>query len=116
MIDLQADLMRYTVDTIAGLAFGAQVNTLESDDDVIQHHLNKIFPALFRRILAPVPVWRFVRSAADRQLERSMGEVNSAVAGFVRQARERLLVDPLLREQPGNLLEVMIVAADEPGS
>ena len=57
-----------------------------------------------------------MRSAADRQLERSMGEVNSAVAGFVRQARERLLVDPLLREQPGNLLEVMIVAADEPGS
>ena len=116
MIDLQADLMRYTVDTIAGLAFGAQVNTLESDDDVIQHHLNKIFPTLFRRILAPVPVWRFVRSAADRQLERSMGEVNSAVAGFVTQARERLLVDPLLREQPGNLLELMIVAADEPGS
>ncbi|NDG41702.1 MAG: cytochrome P450, partial [Betaproteobacteria bacterium] len=31
-IDLQADLMRYTVDAIAGLAFGAEVNTLESDD------------------------------------------------------------------------------------
>ena len=29
-IDLQADLMRYTVDTIAGLAFGAEVNTLET--------------------------------------------------------------------------------------
>ena len=115
-IDLQADLMRYTVDTIAGLAFGAQVNTLESDDDVIQHHLNKIFPAIFRRILAPVPVWRFVRFAADRQLERSVGEVNSAVTGFVRQARERLRADPSLRERPGNLLEVMIVAADEPGS
>jgi len=35
-IDLQADLMRFTVDAIAGLAFGADVNTLESDDDVIQ--------------------------------------------------------------------------------
>jgi len=43
-IDLQADLMRYTVDTIAGLAFGAEVNTLESDGDVIQQHLDKIFP------------------------------------------------------------------------
>ncbi len=37
-IDLQADLMRYTVDTIAGLAFGAEVNTLQSDEDVIQTH------------------------------------------------------------------------------
>jgi cytochrome P450 len=49
-IDLQADLMRFTVDAIAGLAFGAEVNTLESDEDVIQKHLNRIFPAsrLFR--------------------------------------------------------------------
>lgn len=115
-IDLQADLMRYTVDTIAALAFGAQVNTLASDDDVIQQHLNKIFPALFKRVLAPVPVWRFVRSAADRQLERSIAEVNSAVAGFVQQARQRLQADHLLREYPRNLLEVIIVAADEPGS
>ena len=45
-IDLQSDLMRFTVDTIAGLAFGAEVNTLESDGDVIQKHLDKIFPAL----------------------------------------------------------------------
>ena len=47
-IDLQPDLMRYTVDTIAGLAFGAEVNTLESDGDVIQQHLDKIFPALLQ--------------------------------------------------------------------
>ena len=50
-IDLQGDLMRYTVDTVSGLAFGAEVNTLESDDDVIQRHLDKIFPAIFRRIM-----------------------------------------------------------------
>ena len=48
-IDLQADLMRYTVDTIAGLAFGAEVRTLESDADVIQQHLDKFFPEVFRR-------------------------------------------------------------------
>ena len=116
VIDLQADLMRYTVDTIAGLAFGAQVNTLESDDDVIQQHLDKIFPALNKRILSPVPIWRFMRSAADRQLERSIAQVNSAVAGFIEQARQRMQVDPLVREHPRNLLEVMIAAADEPGS
>ena len=115
-IELQADLMRYTVDAIAGLAFGAEVNTLESDGDVIQQHLDKLFPALFRRILAPLPIWRFVRSRADRRLELSIAEVKRAVAGFIAQARERLVADPSLRAQPRNLLEAMIVAADQPGS
>lgn len=115
-IDLQADLMRYTVDTIAGLAFGAEVNTLESDGDVIQQHLDKIFPALIKRILAPIPTWRIVRMPADRRLERGVVEVKAAVAGFIDQARARLQADPALREHPRNLLEAMIVAADEPGS
>jgi cytochrome P450 len=44
VIDVQGDLMRYTVDVIAGLAFGADINTLEGDEDVIQHHMDKIFP------------------------------------------------------------------------
>ena len=115
-IALQADLMRYTVDTIAGLAFGAEVNTLESSGHVIQQHLDKIFPALFRRVLSPLAIWRFVRSSADRQLERSIAEVNAAVAGFVQQARARMQANPALREHPRNLLEAMIAAADVPGS
>lgn len=115
-IDLQADLMRFTVDTIAGLAFGAEVNTLESDQDVIQRHLNKIFPAVFKRIFAPVPIWRFVRTAADRQLERSIVEIKVAVEGFIAQARARMQANPTLREHPGNLLEAMIAAADQADS
>ena len=115
-IDLQADLMRYTVDAIAGLAFGAEVKTLDSDGDVIQQHLDKIFPALFKRIFAPVATWRFVRLPADRRLERSIAEVKAAVAGFIAEARARLAADPALLEHPGNLLEAMIVAADQDGS
>ena len=115
-INLQADLMRFTVDTIAGLAFGAEVNTLLSDDDVIQRHLDKIFPALFRRILAPVAYWRWFRLPADRALDRSLIEVNAAVTAFVAQARARLAATPQLRAHPGNLLEAMLVAADEPDS
>lgn len=115
-IDLQSDLMRFTVDTIAGLAFGAQVNTLESGEDVIQQHLDKIFPALFRRITAPFPVWRYFPSKADRELKRSMIQVNLAVTGFINEARARLNAQPSLREHPANLLEAMIAAADREGS
>jgi cytochrome P450 len=115
-IDLQADLMRYTVDTIAGLAFGAEVNTLETDGNVLQHHLDKIFPALHRRLFSPLPTWRWWRSAADRELERGVAEVNKAVDHFIALARARLAADPGRRERPENLLEAMLVAADEPGS
>jgi len=115
-IDLQADLMRYTVDTIAGLAFGAEVNTLQSDADVIQNHLNRLFPAVYKRIFSPLPTWRYFPTAADRALRRSVAEVNSAVEGFVAQARARLQADPALRARPANLLEAMLVAADEPDS
>ena len=115
-IDLQADLMRFTVDAISGLAFGSEVNTLESDEEIIQQHLDKIFPALFRRMLAPLPTWRWWKTRADRQLDASVVEVNAAIDGFVGAARQRLAGDPARRAAPANLLEAMIVAADDPGS
>jgi cytochrome P450 len=114
-IDLQADLMRYTVDTVAGLAFGTEVNTLESDSDVIQQHLNKIFPALFRRLFAALPTWRWWKSPADRELDRSVAAVAAAIQDFIAAARTRL-EDPARRAAPKNLLEAMIVAADDPQS
>jgi cytochrome P450 len=111
-IELQPELMRFTVDAIAGLAFGADVNTLESDDEIIQRHLDKIFPALFRRVFSIVPWWRWFPREADRELDRSVVAVNEAIAGFIAQARARLGADPLRRTRPPNLLEAMIVAAE----
>jgi cytochrome P450 len=115
-IVLQSDLMRYTVDTIAGLAFGAEVDTLGADGDVIQQHLDKVFPALFRRITAPIPLWRIFPSRADRALVRSMVEVNKAVDNFIAQARLRMQAEPQRYTQPQNLLEAMLAAADRPDS
>jgi cytochrome P450 len=115
-VALQADLMRFTVDAVAGLAFGEDVNTLQSDEDVIQQHLNRIFPMLFKRIFAPLPLWRWWPSAEDKALTHSVAEVNVAVQGFIAKARARMAANPGLREEPGNLLEAMLVAADEPGS
>lgn len=115
-VDLQADLMRFTVDAIAGLAFGTDVNTLESDEDVIQRHLDKIFPKLFTRMVAGLPYWRWFKLPSDRALERSLAAVNQAIDGFVADARARLAAEPARRAAPQNLLEAMVAAADEPGS
>ena len=111
-IELQPELMRFTVDAIAGLAFGADVNTLESDDEIIQQHLDKIFPAVFERVFSMLPWWRWFPREADRQLERSVIAVNEAIAAFIAQARTRLTDDPQRRTRPPNLLEAMIVAAE----
>ncbi len=115
-IDLQADLMRFTVDTIAGLAFGAKVNTLESDGDLLQKHLDKIFPAIFNRMFAALPTWRYVPTREDRDLKVALRETMVAVNGFVAQARERMDRRRELVDHPENLLEAMIAAADQPGS
>ena len=115
-IDLAADLKRYTVDIIAGLAFGTDVNTIESGEDVIQRHLDVILPAVARRSMSLFAHWRYVRLPADRRLERSVGALKQAVDGFIAQARGKLAADPSRRTHPRNLLEAMIVAADDPGS
>ena len=115
-IDLQADLMRYTVDVTAGLAFGADINTIESDEEVIQRHLDKVLPALFRRLMAPVSYWRYLRLPADRALGRHLGELHRAVDGFIRAARARMAANPKLRKEPTNLIEAMIAARDTPDS
>jgi cytochrome P450 len=115
-IPLQADLMRFTVDAIAGLAFGKDINTLESGEDVIQRHLDKVLPAIFRRVLSLVPYWRWFKLESDRELERSVAVINSTILEFVAQARQRLHDEPSRHEQPRNLLEAMIAAADQPDS
>ncbi len=114
-VNLQSDLMRFTVDAISGLAFGVDVDTLSSKDDVIQRHLDKILPTIWRRTHAIVPYWRWFRLPSDRALDRSVAEVNKAIRGFMADARERLK-EPARRAAPQNLLEAMLIAADEPGS
>lgn len=116
-VDLQTELMRFTVDAISGLAFGIDVDTLSSSssEDIIQKHLDKVMPAIWRRTNAIVPYWKLFKLPQDRALDRSMVEVNKAIKGFIAAARERL-ADPARRAAPQNLLEAMLLAADEPGS
>ena len=116
-INLQADLMRFTVDAISGLAFGKDINTLQAGDDIIQRHLDKLLPNVFKRAFAPIPIWRIYKRRIDRELEASVAVINTKLQEFVAQARVRLRDEPLQPEQPPrNLLEAMIVAADQPDS
>jgi cytochrome P450 len=116
VIDLSADLKRYTVDVIAGLAFGTDVNTLESDENALQACIDDILPAISRRGFTLLPYWRWFRLPQDRRLDRSVLALREAVSDLIAQARGRLTTNPALQSKPSNLLEAMLVAADQPGS
>lgn len=115
-IDLGAELRLYTVDIVAGLAFGSDVNTIEHGDNAIQRHLDRILPAVARRSLAPFPYWRYVKLARDRRLEHSVAAVRVAVDELVTQAKERMPRDPERGARPRNMLEAMLAAAAQDDS
>jgi cytochrome P450 len=114
--DLQADLMRYTVDVTSALAFGQDLNTLESDDaQRIQTHLNHVLPALFRRVLAPLPYWKYFPTRADKEVAGHLQALREAVQGFMAATRRTLAAQPELRARPVNLIQAMVAAADDQG-
>jgi len=91
-IDLTADLMRYTVDVTAGLAFGADINTIESDEDVIQRHLDKVLPALYRRVLSPFPWLPVLPTPANLRLRR-LGDFPSYLGDVGGDAADHLALE-----------------------
>lgn len=113
-IDLQAQMMRYSVDVTSGLAFGADVNTLETED-ALQAHLDKVFPMLRRRINMPIPYWHWFKLPIDREFDVHLERVHAAVRDFIAAARGRMDADPALRERPNNLIEAMLAAHDAGG-
>ena len=115
-IDVQEDLMRYTIDVTSNLAFGYDVNTLEDKGDDIQRHLEKVFPMVNRRINAPFPYWHFVKLPADRALDDALVAIRKALAEFIAHSRERLMRSPELATHPTNFLEAMLAAHDVGGA
>jgi cytochrome P450 len=109
-VDAQRDLMRFTVDVTSGLAFGTDLNTLERQGDVIQQHLEKVFPILARRVFAPFPHWRWVRLPADRAVDAAMTAVYSLVNELVSEARARVASDRERGSSPSNFLDAMVAA------
>lgn len=113
LFELEPELMRYTVDITAGLAFGSDINTMENDGEIIQEHLSDVFRMLQKRLLAAVPYWHWIRFEEDRRLQQDLRAVAEAVSGFIEAARRRMDADPERRRHPCNLLEAMIAARDE---
>jgi len=109
-------LSAFTVDVTSALAFGHDLNTLERGDDVLQGHLHHVFHMTNRRLFFSFPYWRYVKLPADRELDRSIEEIEKAVMGFMEETRRRISARPELREKPENFLESMIAAQETEGA
>ncbi|OUS30238.1 hypothetical protein A9Q99_07135 [Gammaproteobacteria bacterium 45_16_T64] len=111
-IDIQQDLMRYTVDVTTFLAFGYDGNTLENDNDIIQQHLEHLLPAVNRRINAPFPYWQFFKLPADKALDKAMISVRVEIEKIIGHCKQKLHDNPKLAEKPTNFLEAILSDAD----
>lgn len=115
-LEICDELTSYTVDVTSALALGHDLNTLERGDNQLQGHIQRVLQMTSRRMAAPVAYWRRVRLPADRALDRSVVQMNEAIAAFIEKARGRMDAEPERYEEPGNLLESMLAAQRVDGS
>jgi cytochrome P450 len=111
-VDILQHLMHYTIDVMAEISLGRDLNTLEHGPDELQSHLATMFPMLLRRVLAPFPYWRYLKLPADRALDRAVAATRQAILPLIARSRDLLAADPERRAAPRSLLEAMLVASD----
>lgn len=109
---IQDDLLRFTVDVTTSLAFGYEINTLEQQGGVIQDHMEKIFPMIFKRINEPIPWYRIIKGKKSREFDNAVQEMITLVDEFILKTREKIEENPSLRENPTNLIESIILASE----
>jgi len=109
VVDILDDFQRFTVDVTTLLAFGHDVRSLEGSHDVIQRRMERILPAINRRMNALLPYWRWVRMPEDRRVDADV----AALWAWLRELIAQRRANPL--DTPSNFLEAMITARDENG-
>ena len=116
VLDLEAELMRYAVDAVTGLAFGIDINTVEDERNDLNSHLEKVLPMINRRLHAVFPYWRYVRLPADRRFDRDLAAIHAMLRELIAGAKAELAADESLRAAPTNLLQALLAAQDDDAS
>jgi cytochrome P450 len=112
-IEVQVEMMRLTVDITSMIAFGYPMNTLEMKEEVIQKHLEKIFPMINSRMTSPLPFWRWMKSKKDKELDKALEVIYGSIQQFIEEAKSRLNATPALKEKPANFLEALLVEQEK---
>jgi len=115
VLDIPNEMMRYTVDVTANVAFGYDLNALSQEGAAIQEHLENVMPVMNHRMNFPVPYWRYVKLPHDRRIDDDVRALRNKFDDIVRKSRKRLADQngPPVAE---NLLETMLLDQQQPGS
>ncbi len=114
-LDLQREMMRFTVDVTTWLSLGRDVNTLESSGGDLQGHLEVFFPEVARRVYGFVPWWRLLPTPGRRRAARALAGLHAWVDPMIDEIRDRQARDASLTDRPETLLEAMVAARDDRG-
>ena len=112
VIEIHADLRRYTVDVTMVVAFGEDVDTLrEGEAAGFRAQLEQLFPTFHRRLRALWPYWRVFKLPRDRLVDAQAKALREEIGQRIEATRARLEAS----ESPSatNLLEAMVLARDE---
>ncbi len=107
-IDIQADLERFSMDVTSMLAFGYAGHSADGEADALRRDIDLVFPALARRLVAPIPYWRYFKLPRDRALDRALGRIRARLGAIILKARERLAREPERCKRPTTMLEAML--------
>lgn len=112
-VDIINDFIAFTIDVTTEIAFGYKLNTIHNKQDSFQNHLELIFPMINDRITSPIPIWRFFPKAKDRELKKSLKAIEVIIFQFIKKAKERIIENSDLRENPSNFLEALLIESEK---
>lgn len=116
VLDLQQEMMRFTVDVTTWLAFGRDLDAIRRGGDALQGHLETVLEAFPQRLYAVAPVWRWFPTRQERRVRQALAALHAWVDPQIEEIRALQERDPARRESPRNLLEAMVAARQEDGS
>ena len=111
-VDLLQEFKRFTLDVTIELAFGTDVNSIEKGESDLEKAIRVIFPMINKRITSPIPLWRFVPTAKDKEFDASLAYVRKEVSSFIEVQKARMADNPALFEEPENILQAMLAAKE----
>lgn len=115
VLDLQGEMMRFTIDVTTRLAFSHATDTIGDQQSQLLDDIDPVFPEVSRRLNAAFPYWRLLKLPRDRRLDRSLASVRQWLEAIIAKTREELAADPARAEDPRNFLEAMLSAKDAQG-
>ncbi|KXX72355.1 cytochrome P450 [Flammeovirga sp. SJP92] len=111
--NISQDFMNATIDLTTNLAFGYDLNTIHDRREVTQQHISKIVPKLNERTNLPIPIWRYIKTPADRDFDKSMNILKDIIGGFIEKNKSNIEQFQERKENPTNFLEALLVSQDK---